>query len=207
MERSVLPAFGVGGIIYDKNTNEELGVWNAKENKIEFDGLESEDELMSLSDSDSDSEDDGEDDGECEIVSKPSHWFPARRSRTNIDREATRDAIPDRMVLRASGPIPNQKGNDVILDVIYNAKTKTFYRHGGGVKTEYKTLQDANREWCMTRNGHSNLNNAWAVFRALDREGILKPKAINELHTAAGNWTSKISPETLNRFIDNTFKF
>lgn len=186
----------VGGVIYDKFTNEPLGVWNAKENNIEFDGPESEDELMT------DIGDEGE--GEGEVAPKAS---TVGRVRNNIDREATRDAIPDRMVLRASGPNPKQKGNDVVLDVIYRASTKTFYRYGKGVKTEYKTLQDANREWCMTRNGHTKLENAWTAFRALDREGILKPKAINELHTAGGNWTTNISHVTLNRFIDKTFKF
>ena len=183
------------GDVYDKSTCEALGVWNAKENKIEFDSPESEDDLMSQL---------TEDDGDCDVASKPS---AGGRVRNNIDREATRDAIPDRMVLRASGPNPKQKGNVVVLDVIYRASTKTFYRHGGGVKTEYKTLQDANREWCMTRNGHTKLENAWVAFRALDREGILKPKAINELHTAGGNWTTNISHVTLNRFIDKTFKF
>ena len=188
----------VGGVIYDKFTNEPLGVWNAKENNIEFDGPESEDELMT------DISDEGEGEGEGEVAPKAS---TVGRVRNNIDREATRDAIPDRMVLRASGANPKQKGNDVVLDVIYRASTKTFYRYGKGVKTEYKTLQDANREWCMTRNGHTKLENAWTAFKALDREGILKPKAINELHTAGGNWTTNISHVTLNRFIDKTFKF
>jgi len=49
------------GVVYDRNTNEALGVWNAKENKIVFDGPESEDELcateiMSESDGDGDDE-------------------------------------------------------------------------------------------------------------------------------------------------------
>ena len=64
------------GVVYDKNTNEPLGVWNAKENKIVFDGPESEDELCATEVMD---ESEGEDDdlagmcsamGACAIVAE-----------------------------------------------------------------------------------------------------------------------------------------
>jgi len=128
------------------------------------------------------------------------------RSRTQIDREATRDAIPDRMVLRASAKHKVDKDRTIVLDVIYNAQTKTFFRYGGVAKTEYKLLQDANREWCNAR-GLTKLDNAWEVFKALDREGTLKPIPINDLHTEDGNWTKHMNPEALARFIDKKFKF
>jgi hypothetical protein len=33
------------GVIYDEKSNESIGVWNEKEEKIEFDAVESETEL------------------------------------------------------------------------------------------------------------------------------------------------------------------
>lgn len=130
----------------------------------------------------------------------------ATRVRTVIDREATRDAIPDRMVLRASAKHKTDKDRTVVLDVIYNAQTKTFFRYGKGEKTEYHLLQDANREWCNER-GLTKLDNAWEVFKALDKEGTLKPIPIDKLHLPEGNWTTDMNPETLKRFIDRKFKF
>jgi hypothetical protein len=50
------------GVVYDKNTSEPLGAWNAKENKIEFDGPESEDELCATEVM-TDSGDEGEGEG------------------------------------------------------------------------------------------------------------------------------------------------
>jgi len=137
---------------------------------------------------------------------KASSSGGATRVRTNIDREATRDAIPDRMVLRASAKHKTDKDRVVVLDVIYNAKTKTFFRYGKGEKTEYKLLQDANREWCNDR-GLTKLDNAWEVFKAVDLSGQLKPLPINDLHNDDGNWTKHMNPDAVARFIDRKFKF
>ncbi len=54
----------VEGVIYDVETNEALGVWNEKENKIDLDGPESEDELCAteiMPDSDDEGEGEGDD--------------------------------------------------------------------------------------------------------------------------------------------------
>jgi hypothetical protein len=140
------------------------------------------------------------------VPAKSSAGGSSGRVRTNIDREATRDAIPDRMVLRASAKHKTDKDLTVVLDVIYNAQTKKFYRYGKGEKTEYALLQDANREWCNAR-GLTKLDNAWEVFKALDKEGTIKPIPIDKLHLPEGNWTTDMNPETLARFIDRKFKF
>jgi len=132
----------------------------------------------------------------------------ATRVRAVINTEDRLNAIPDRLVLRASGKHKVDKERVVVLDIIYRAETQTFYRYGKGEKTEYKILQDANREWCFARGiPKDRLENGWEMFKAIDKQGTLKPQPIQHIHTAEGNWTTDMAPETLARFVDKKFKF
>jgi len=132
----------------------------------------------------------------------------ATRVRAVINTEDRLNAIPDRLVLRASGKHKVEKERVVVLDIIYRAETQTFYRYGKGEKTEYKVLQDANREWCFARGiPKDRLENGWEMFKAIDKQGTLKSQSIQHIHTAEGNWTTDMVPETLARFVDKKFKF
>ena len=132
----------------------------------------------------------------------------ATRKREVINTEDRLNAIPDRLVLRASGKHKVDKERVVVLDIIYRAETQTFYRYGKGEKTEFKALQDANREWCFARGiPKDRLENGWEMFKAIDKQGTLKPLSIQHIHTADGNWTTDMVPETLARFVDKKFKF
>jgi len=119
------------------------------------------------------------------------------RVRTEIDRLACRDLLPHRVVLKAEGLHKTDKNMKVSLEIIYNAENKKFYSRDE-TKTEYKFLQDANREW-MTDRGYDKLANAWEDFKALNLV-TGKKVSIQMIHIDFGE-------NITDDFIDDDFEF
>ena len=122
-------------------------------------------------------------------------------TRTNVDRKATRDALPHKMVLKASGNHKTDKSTGKIeLTVVYNANTTTFFNKE--TKKEYKVLQLANKEWCEMR-GYDKLGNSWEDFQALDLFDGTR-RSISKLNE--DNWITNIGGAD-ERYIDEDFEF
>lgn len=123
-------------------------------------------------------------------------------TRTAIDRKAYPAMLLDRMVFKASANHKTDKTiGKISMEVVFNAATKKFYNRA--TKTEYDTLQDANREWCNMR-GYDKLGNAWEDFKAYNIKDKKELVSIQNLHI--NNWIADSISEC-ERFIDKKFKF
>lgn len=112
-----------------------------------------------------------------------------RAARNPIDRNATLDMLPNKLVLVVGPKKKNQ------FWVIFNKNDNKFYRYGHNNKTRYDKLSHAHSAFFPNKKA-----NVWSSFRAEERISK-KTKSIETLHD--DNWLVNNS----DRYCDKTFDF